>query len=736
LASNLPLAGYHVLDLGRTRAVAQGTHFLALLGARVTRIDIEGSCLSDVHDVLWNRDKERLAAAHDPADRARQLVSHLSAVDIVMHDFLPSEARALGLDPDSLSAAYPALVHVAVGAWPAGHPHQDMPVDDALALGSAGLFDEQQPVARDGPLWLRFPFSSALAAYVAASGALARLYVRNRSGKGGPVSTSLVQAGLLPMMMHWTRAENPTPSVQFGMPKDSGATLFECADGQWIHIMGAAEKSPAIAKALAEMPREVRDRHNEKYAGAVIPYLDGERGAVEAILMTRPSREWLTEFWASDVPAQPVQPMGALFKDEQALAAGYVVQRELPGVGKIRVAGAPFHLLTDTIGPDGAVPPVADVAQGAPKLPLEGVKVLDLGAFLAGPLVPMLLGDLGADVIKLEPLAGDPMRPGEWAFNGCQRSKRSISVQLKDPRGREVMERLVGWADIVHHNQRMPAADKLGFGWDRVRAINPSAIYSHVSSYGPAGPRKDWPGYDQLFQASAGWEQEGGGEGNPPMWHRFGVVDHLAALASLLVTLAALVRRDLTGKGEWVAASLLGASMAAWDSYMDEQDRLAPAPRLDSMQMGEGPAKRIARTSDGWIVMSSDDPEAPHRLARLAGDRPVDDWMAGQPADALLAMLKAGGIPATRLTLDNRDAFLSDPANRALSLSISAQHPVYGAFETIGGAWNFGPDLRLSLDLPPPLLGQHTRMILSELGLAEHAQQLLFDEQIIRETRA
>src|SRR5690606_18302929 len=122
---------------------------------------------------------------------------------------------------------------------------------------------------------------------------------------------------------------------------------------------------------------EVRDRHNEKYAGAVIPYLDGERGAVEAILMTRPSREWLTEFWASDVPAQPVQPMGALFKDEQALAAGYVVQRELPGVGKIRVAGAPFHLLTDTIGPDGAVPPVADVAQGAPKLPLEGVKVLD-----------------------------------------------------------------------------------------------------------------------------------------------------------------------------------------------------------------------------------------------------------------------------------------------------------------------------------------------------------------------
>lgn len=733
MTPDLPLSGYHVLDLGRTRVVAQAAQFLAELGAQVTRLDAAEAPFPAVQDALWNRDKARETLADEPAARAAQIAGHLVTADILLHDHLPAAARAAGLDAQSLSAAYPKLVHVAVGAWPVGHPKQETPIDDALVLAELGILDEQEAWGRDGPLWLRFPLGSTLAAYLAASGAVARLHARNRSGVGGPVFTSLMQGALIPMMMHWTRAETPTPSIRFGMPKNAGSTLFECADGSWIHTMGAAHKAPSIARALEEMPRAVRDAHNAKYADAVVPYLDGDRGAVEAIMLTRQPAELLAEFWACDVPAQPALAIGDLFDDEQALAAGYVVARDLPGIGTVQMPGAPFHAERRDANGGTVTPPLLPDAAQAHSLdrPLAGVKVLDLGAFLAGPLAPMLLGDLGADVIKLEAVAGDPMRPVEWAFNGCQRSKRSIAVQLKDPRGQALMEQLVGWADVVHHNQRMPAAQKLGFGWDAVHAVNPRAIYSHVSSYGPVGPRKDWPGYDQLFQASAGWEQEGGGEGNPPMWHRFGMMDHLAALASLLVTLAALVRRDRTDRGERVAASLLGASMAAWETYRDGDGRVAPTPKVDARQMGEGPARRIAQASDGWIAMSSQDAGAPDRLRQLAGGRPVEAWIEGLTVKAALDALNRGGIPAVELRLDNREAFLSDPAHAALALAVTTQHPVYGRYESIGGAWSFGPDMALALDMAPPVMGQHSRAILAELGMDGDAQDQLLAGGIV-----
>ena len=151
----------------------------------------------------------------------------------------------------------------------------------------------------------------------------------------------------------------------------------------------------------------------------------------------------------------------------------------------------------------------------------------------------MLLADLGADVIKLESSTGDQMRGVEWSFVGCQRGKRSVAhrpevAARRGPRSK----RSIRWADIVHHNLRMPAAHRLGVDYESVKAVNPDIVYCHTSSYGPRGPRADWPGYDQLFQSSCGWEVAGAGEGNPPMWHRLGFMDHQCALSSVVVDAA------------------------------------------------------------------------------------------------------------------------------------------------------------------------------------------------------
>ncbi len=152
--------------------------------------------------------------------------------------------------------------------------------------------------------------------------------------------------------------------------------------------------------------------------------------------------------------------------------------------------------------------------------------------------------------MKVEATSGDQMRHVQRVFAACQRGKRGVALDLKSPAARPALEALVGWADVVHHNLRMPAARRLGIDYDTVRSIDPEVVYCHTSSYGPEGPRADWPGYDQLFQACAGWEVLGGGEGNHPMWFRFGFMDHLCAMGSTVATLLAVYHRDRTGHGQ------------------------------------------------------------------------------------------------------------------------------------------------------------------------------------------
>jgi crotonobetainyl-CoA:carnitine CoA-transferase CaiB-like acyl-CoA transferase len=719
---NGPLAGVRIVDLGGGQAAALAALLLAQAGASVTKLDDAGAegILSPTEDRLWNRLKVRMAIDSRTAAGRSEIETALGPADILIHDRVPDEARAAGIDADTLDARFPNLIHAAIGGWPAGHPKEDTPVRDVLALAEAGLLDEQAALKRDGPVYLRFPLGSNHAAYLAAIGALARLYARHQTGCGGRVYTSLVQGALIPMMMYWSRAERPTRSVANGMPKiNSPATLFECSDGLWIHTMGQVTLAAPVREALKAMPLEEREKYNVKYANANHKYLE-DWGAIEVIFKTRPRDFWLNELWAADVPVQPVLRMGEIYSDKQAAANGYFVDVDVPGLGVTRQPGAPFQIEAKTGDPAKAARDNRDI-----RFPLAGIKVLDLGNFLAGPLGAMLLGDLGADVIKLEATSGDPLRPVEWAFNGCQRNKRDIAVQLKDEKGREVMHQLVRWADVLHHNQRLPAAERLGFGYEATQRINPKLTYCHVSSYGSKGARKDWPGFDQLFQAASGWEYEGAGEGNPPIWYRFGMLDHLGALASVMATLLALFRRDQSGLGELVGASLLGAGLVTSETFVLPDGTLAPYRKLDSEQLGVSPVERIYLCRDGWLAVSARSPESSlDTLAAIFGTIEIAPLLTELTVAQAQARFAGSDIAATEVRLDNKDAFFDDQANRDIGLIATFDHPVYGKFEHIGALWDFG-QLAVRLDRAPPLLGQHTTEILTELGYDQGTQEAL-----------
>jgi crotonobetainyl-CoA:carnitine CoA-transferase CaiB-like acyl-CoA transferase len=738
------LDGIRVVDCSEGIAGPVAAMMLAEAGADVIKVEGPSGDPSRASEGFrtWNRSKRGVVLdLHDEGGR-QGLHDLLDGADAFVHGFGPAQAAALGLTDDELVARHPHLITCAVLGWPAGHPSADGPIDDLLVSARLGLCDEQRG-HRDGPVFLRFPFGSWCAVYLATIGVIARLIQRQRGGAGGgPVHTSIAQGALVPTMMHWARAETPGPMFAFGLPKDLQPSLFECGDGVWIHLMRCADTdSPLMVEALGALGEGGVAKANADSTGLSMPGYPNF-GANQVVFRTLPSQQWLDDFWAHDIPAQGAAPYGAILADEQARRNGYVTEVDDPERGRITQAGTPFS----TVPPSRVTRPAPALGQhteevvhgsasnhrapttpsvSAPvRSPLEGLKVLDFGNFLAGPLGPMLLADLGADVVKVEATTGDQMRGVQRVFASCQRGKRGVALDLKSPAARPALEALVRWADVVHHNLRMPAARRLGLDYESMRAINPEIIYCHASSYGPEGERADWPGYDQLFQAAAGWEVLGGGEGNDPMWFRFGFMDHLCAMASTVATLLAVWHRDRTGHGQRVTGSLLGGGVLTnSETYLKDGRLAVPAAPLDHEQMGLSPGYRLYALADGWIALCAQDDDQLARAGAVVGASGPDDigaCLAGTRCDEALADLHAAGVPCEPVRLDQGEAFLDDEQNRTLGLVASYPHAEWGQLEQVGALWSLG-DLEVSLDRAPPALGQHTREVLTAVGLDEAA---------------
>lgn len=746
------LDGIRVVDCTEGLAGPVAALFLAEAGADVVKVERPGGDPGRRSPgfATWNRSKRGIALDLDDSDDRRLLDRLLARSDVLLHGFGPSRAAALELSDGQLADRHPHLVVGAVTGWPAGHPSADGPADDLLVTARLGLCDEQAG-HRDGPVFLRFPFGSWCAAYLAAIGVLARLLWRDRGEGGGPAHTSLAQGALLPTMMHWARAETPGPSFAFGLPKDMLPTLFECGDGRWIHLMRCADTdSPLMAAALAELGPDGVARENARFDGTTTMGYPNF-GANRAAFLTRPSHEWLADFWAHDIPAQPAAAYGEILADPQAAANGYVVAVDDPVHGRVVQAGTPFsteppsRVRRPAPALDEDRPSVLATLAGEPTRPaptsrragagpLEGVRVLDLGNFLAGPLGPMLLADLGADVVKVEATTGDRMRRVERPFAACQRGKRGVALDLKSPASRPALEALVHWADVVHHNLRMPAARSLGVDYETLRSVNPAIVYCHTSSYGPRGERADWPGYDQLFQAAAGWEVLGGGRGNDPMWFRFGFMDHLCAAASLVATLLALRHRDRTGEGQFVTSSLLGAAVLTnSETFLRDGTPAGAAPELDPAQMGLSPGERLYRAADGWLALSATEPghlEAACRALGAAEPADLEPVLAETALAAALPALAAAGAPSEAVRLDQGDAFLDDPLNRDLGLVAEYPQADWGKLTQVGAFWQLG-DLQPPLRLAPPGLGEHSVAVLGEVGLDAAAIDRLLDEGVV-----
>jgi crotonobetainyl-CoA:carnitine CoA-transferase CaiB-like acyl-CoA transferase len=363
---------------------------------------------------------------------------------------------------------------------------------------------------------------------------------------------------------------------------------------------------------------------------------------------------------------------------------------------------------------------------------LEGLRLVDFGQYLAGPFGPMILADLGMDVIKVEPVAGDGMRMAGAPFVGCQRGKRDLALNVKDPAGRELALRLVATADVVHHNMTKGTAARLGLDDAACRAVRPDLVYCNTYAYGLDGPLSAFGGLDPLYQASAGLEHEAGAvpHGHDPLYYRYGMVDTSNAMLSVVGVLAALYHRARTGEGQELWTSLLdGGAVFSSDVLLRPDGTPSLRPKLDAEQRGFDPGYRLYETDDGWVQVVAFRDDDWSRLCAATGVDPGLDRAAAVPAlEAAFRTRTAvmwshalddAGVPnEVAVDVKGGEAALYDADAERLGLVAEYEHPLLGTLRQFGATVDFS-ETPGRVAGPPPRVGEHSREILAELGCSE-----------------
>lgn len=392
---------------------------------------------------------------------------------------------------------------------------------------------------------------------------------------------------------------------------------------------------------------------------------------------------------------------------------------------------------------------------------LDGYRVLDCSIAMAGPFAAQRLGDLGADVVKIEPTAGEWQRFAaaggargnriNVSFLSLNRNKRSLAIDAKSEDGAAVLRELVASADVFLQNYRPGVAQRLGLDYETLRAINPSLVYVSISGYGESGPYVSRPGQDLLVQAMSGAMLSAGREGEPPMPAGQYLADAVTGSTAFEAVLVALLHRERTGEGQLVTVNMLDAlttlqmqELSVFTVGGVEQRRGAEPSAHVYIRAPYG----VFQTSDGYMALAFADLEG---LGRIVGepsfagmDPEVDGWarrdeihakvaerlLAGTTAhwvDALLAAgMWAGPVYGYRDLVD-------DPQIAHNGTFVEYDHPTEGRVKVPGFPYRFSAT-PARIDRGAPLAGEHTREVLAELGVATERVDALLASGVVAET--
>ncbi|MCB2048005.1 MAG: CoA transferase [Novosphingobium sp.] len=807
------LSDLRVLDLSRGIAGPMTGMMLGDHGADVIRIEPPGGdWLEEVGRCrlgyrTWHRGKRSIALDFtDDADREVFLALAAHA-DVLIENYPVGTARKLGVDYDRLSEINPRLIHTSIDGY-RDTSNRDRPAYDLLVAARMGLqwehrswpetslyrmakapdpfpdfdvdWDLKQGPPREGPLLAGVPTASLGTFYGAISAICAALIARENSGRGQHIQTSMMQGCAYAAQTVWQRAEDyEAPGFAtwiYGSKAPKGH--FRCADGRWIHqwvpnprFMLGASAGDTLNATPDLSTRDDPDRLGTAIEETFVVAYYNEQIAPQVAKFD--SEEWVKAGAIADIPLQIARPPEEALTDPLFMDYGAVREVDDPVFGPVRQAGRFIEYTVSPSEPSGVAPlpnqheeeiraeaaqlaskprPVpASAAPAAAKPPLDGVRVIDFGLALAGPYGTQTLGDLGADVIKV-----GAFHDAYWHRNHiamcCNRSKRSLCIDLKHPGSREVLHRLVAGADIVQHNMRYEAAERLGIDYESLRAVRPDLIYCHTLGFLP-GPDEKLPGNEQTGACQAGVEYEDGGmaRGGKPIWTMTQYGDTGNGLLSAIGMMNALRHRMRTGEGQFLRTSIVNAQMLNMSHVMARPDGEAMDRwLLDGMQMYFTALYGLYPTADGWLALAVLTEDQWRRLAGVLPDlaneqfadadkrKASDDALravleatfATRPAAEWFALLDKAGVPCEVSDPTYGQNFHDDPEIEAMGLTARFHSPIVGRFDQVGLSYALS-DTPVHIPHGPIVLGEGSEAILGQLDYTGAEIEALAADKVV-----
>lgn len=772
-----PLHGLVVVDASWGMPTAISSMMLADYGARVIKLERPGGGPETGTLVRKSLDRGKWSVEADLTTDAGRATAErlLENADVFIESFGPGRAEKFGLDYQGVHARHPHLVYASVSGYGSEGPLAERPGYETLLNARLGQMAEQGG-HRSGPIFMGHPTVSYGTAFITTIGILAALRARKLNGHGQKVETSLLDGMLSVSSMNWWWNEKDISYLaRSGTQQGFGnkrliTDPFQCADGKWLiphtggpgsykrmmDLLGFGDQTQTIDGAEMSVPLDDVE-------------LDIARNKVPEAFKSRNRDEWLELFHAADIAALPLLRPEETFEDDQVKYADLVIDVPDDEHGTIRQIGPVIRFEKSKAGVPGAAPKpgahnnrVDEVVRSpkwAPRepgddtisTPLQGLRVLDFSSYFATGFAARHLADLGADVIKIEPQVGDQMRPLGDLYEGANRGKRNIALDMRSEQGQEIAHRLVAEADVVLQNYRPGKAEKIGLGYEKLRSINPDLIYAYLPGFGSSGPKSALKSFAPLVSGLVGLNFEGAGAGNAPIRRVIGNEDLYNGFLGAVTVMLAVHHRLNTGQAQYVESPQLHSSLFVISEHsVDSEGRALPAHVLNSEQRGWSPLYGLQRTSDGWLCIAVIGDSAFTRLAGALGE----PALAAEPRFATSAS-RRDNVDELQKVLGPRFASMtSDEAWKLLeSNSVPAEIPIDGPImpELLWEEWaidsgrvvehhhaeygwcrEVGMVMHLS-DTPGAFkggsarLGEHSADILAELGYSPTEVDSLMD---------
>jgi crotonobetainyl-CoA:carnitine CoA-transferase CaiB-like acyl-CoA transferase len=746
------LAGIRVLDLSTGITGPVVGMLLGDFEADVIRVDgpAPDPQAKNPGYAVWHRNKRSVSVDPSRHDDLEWLAAAVAGADIVIlgHGAALSD---WGVTVERAGSENSELILLRLPAYLDGHAVWGGGESDLLLAAEGGLAMRQASVS-GGPIASMSPYLLYCHAIWAASCVIAALVERSVSGLGQTVTVSgvnaLIEAGI--HSIH-TSPVAPDPETTVGPAgRHPSYRHFVCGDGKWMALGALGPKFEERLLLALDLEWVLND---ERIGGvtarmALPENLPWVRELIENAFAAHTREEMLSLIEGLGIPCGPMNSREEWFASEIVRSIGMRVSVEdserglveMPGVpvtltrtpGSVRT-GAPPIGTGDRPAPWPAKPKTTDLTPRYVPGPLSGFQVLNMGTFVASPYAGFLLSELGADVVKVEPLTGDPFRVSGYTVN---RGMRSIAIDLSTAEGQGVFHRMAEKADIVMDAMRPGVMKKLNIDYERLAAVNPRIVTQSLSAYGEGGAQAHRPGVDMVIQAESGMMSSWGGE-DDPVANTIAINDVASAAMSVLVSLLGLYERQISGRGQRTWNSLAATSVfLQMDEMVTFPDR-PPHPIGSADYRGGHPLRSFHKTADGWIgvdVHTFDDEAAVVRLREsgFIGQGHVADELcraiASRSTAETLRALARVGIPSARARRVSE--VLRDPdllEAEAFHIRMADDGTSFmqtGRYAGFSRTQRRGP-------MSPPGNGEHSRAILTDLGLSEEEIEDLLSRNIV-----